>query len=268
MDSRFEAYCCDRLDDSEWRLAESHLKDCSQCREELAGLNAVDPLVKDVFRHRLSVARSPRAPQLRLRVFPVAATALAIIAVVTGLVFIRPTVNAPELPPVAIQAPVAPTESVEPKPAEVEPDVARAKPDEIRPAVPPSVIPPPGRLTNGEPFAVIDAAGYVRHLEDFRGYVLVVGVWSDDQPQAAQNLDQVYRTFASNANFRLLGVANGPQNVVPGATFPIVYNYDSRLLGAKESEFVVIDAKGTERLRGSLLTDTSNLLQGVRSALQ
>jgi hypothetical protein len=265
MDERFEAYCCDRLEEGERRLAESHLKECLHCREELVGLEAIDPLVKDVFRHRLNVARSPRAPQMRLRVFPVAAAALAVIAVVAAVVSMRTSAPTPVLPPIAIQAP-APLESVEPKQTE-EPAINRAKPDEIRPTVP-SVIPPAGRSNNGELFAVIDPAGYVRRLEDFRGYVLVVGVWSDNQPQAAQNLNQVYRTFANNASFRLLGVANGPQNPVAGVTFPIVYNYDSQLLGAKESEFVVIDADGAERLRGSLVTDTSNLIQDIRSALQ
>ena len=263
MNTNLEAYCCDRLSSDELRQAKSHIENCQTCQEELRDLRAVDPLVKELFRYRLAVARTPAAPR---RLVPAAAAVALAGGVLAIALLVRPGSQPIELP-----SPSLPTRSAVEQiiPKDTEAGVTRAKPDATA-ALSPSAGPVNGSTAgnSSEAFAVIDPAGYVRRLEDYRGNVLVFGVWSPDQPQAARNLEAIYRTFTTNTRFRLLGISNRRQQTPAGITFPVVYNHESRLLGARESEFVVIDGTGAERLRGSLLTDTAGSLQRIRAILE
>ena len=263
MSAHLEAYCCDRLSGEECAQARLHFETCSACREELAGLEAIDPLVKKLFRYRMAVARSPRTAAPRRRWVPATAAVLALSAVLVVALFLRPvSVPSPDQTPAIAPATPAITQESVPKDAGPE-DVARAKPDAIaNPASGPAAAPPPA-AGNLEPFSVIDPGGYVSKLENYRGYVLVFGVVSANG-QDAQNLDRIYQTYAANAKFRLLGVS--PSRPAD-SRFPLVRNFNSTLLGARDGEFVVLDANGTERLRGSLLTDTATLDRTIRTLL-
>jgi hypothetical protein len=104
-------------------------------------------------------------------------------------------------------------------------------------------------------------------LKDYLGHVLIFGVWTGKQPRTVANLERVYQTFGPNPKLRILGIANQRQQKPATATFPIVFNQGSRLLGANESEFFIVDGKGTVRARGSLLQDGNVVVASIRSAL-
>jgi hypothetical protein len=263
MNAHFEAYCCNRLSPHDEGIADSHIQSCEACQEELRGLNAIDPMIKELFRQRLAAASARRTAPSRRFVPAAAGAALAAAAIALVLLF-NPGSETPD--PQAVPAQAQSAQQTVPKddgPAAID----RAKPDEA--GAPLSSAAATGTNSNAaaEAFAVIDPAGYVRRLEDYRGYVLVFGVWSPDQPQAAANLEEIYRTFARDTRFRLIGVSSR-REPAPDVIFPVVYNSDSRLLGARESEFVVIDAGGAERLRGSLLTDAADTIRSVRTVLE
>lgn len=261
MSANQEAYCCDRLSDGDLQRATTHIESCEYCREELREINAVDPLVKNLFRRRLAAARVPRAPR---RLVPATAAVALAGGVLAIVLLLRPGASPVDTPAVSF-APPAVTSEVVPKSA-AETAVTRAKPDgTAAPAALTPAAPTDGDAT--EAFSIIDSAGYVRRLEDFRGNVLVVGVWSADQTQVVRNLEQIYRAFARETKFRMVSVLVPRKTAPSGIAFPVVYNYDSRLLGLKDSEFVVIDRTGEERLRGSLLTDTANLNQTIQALL-
>ena len=172
---------------------------------------------------------------------------------------------------VAARTAVAPAVPVEAPPPSIKDDVAtgaqRAKPvpgGEKEEAVPPTQSAPAAnaaspRDANVPDFLVTDPAGYSRRLEDYRGHLLLIGVWSGDQPKAAASLERLYKAFASNPNLRLIGVSNERLAKPVNTTFPVVYNQGSRLLDAKPGEFVLLDESGAVRLRGSLTGDLGNL---------
>ena len=177
------------------------------------------------------------------------------------------TVN--PVPPVVATSTEAPVPAV-PKLSTSAPQ-ERAKP---QPAAPDPAIPnvanavAPAAADDTRPdFLVTDAAGYSRTLKDYRGYILIFGVWNGKQPRTVASLERVYQTFGPNTKLRILGVANEHQLKPPTATFPIVYNQGSTLLGAKESEFLIVEAGGTVRARGSLLQDPDQVVATIQSAL-
>ena len=267
MNANQEAYCCDRLTGEDLRRATSHIDACDACREELHQLNAVSPMVQELFQYRLAVARTRRTLQAPQRLVP-ATAAVALAGGVLAIVLLLKPATLPVVTQTPLPSPQTAAEQVIPK-TEDAGSIDRAKPDAATPpAAPVSGAVAPNAANNAEPFAVVDPAGYVRRLEDYRGNVLVVGVWSPAQPQAARNLDDVFRAFTNNPNFRLVGVLTPRQGVTSSYTFPVVYNYDSRLLGIQESQFIVFDAVGKEQLRGSLLADTARLNQTVRALLE
>ena len=112
-----------------------------------------------------------------------------------------------------------------------------------------------------------DPAGYSRTLADYRGYTLLIGVWSSNQPNSAANLERLYKTFGSNPKLRLIGVTNERQAKPANTTFPVLYNQGSRLLDAKEGDFVLVNSTGSILLRGSLKEDSGSLEKSLRAAL-
>jgi hypothetical protein len=263
----------------EERVARGHIEVCSTCRQEIQALHAIDPLIKSYFKHELAralkrpsgaVAGRERRRSLRLGL---AVTALAGILLV--FVVRSPQVNTGRVPE-SIQPQMPPAASVEPTPPNVKADAPlapeRAKPSpggERREATPeraPRGGPAPvsGLGPDAPDFLVTDPAGHSRTLDDYRGYSLLVGVWSGNQPRAAASLERLYKTFGSNTKLRLIGVSNQRDAKPANTTFPIVYNQGSRLLDAKPGEYVLLDESGIVRLRGSLTGDLGELQMLLR----
>jgi hypothetical protein len=270
VENNLEALFCDSLNEEQTRLARAHIDNCVACREETQMLNAIDPVIKQHFRRELAIARRPRAVNTR-RVFGVSGAALAVVAILLFAVTRPPQTN-PVTPPLPSQSQIAPTASVVPPPpikndAPSE-DTGRAKPipgvDRVTGLQ--SFVPPPVAVSPNAPdFIITDPAGYSHTAEEYRGHVVVIGIWSDDQPEATANLDWLYRAYASNTKLRFFGVSNSGQTKPANTTFPVVYNQGSKVFGAQSGDFVVLDENGSVELRGSLVKDFDSirrLLQG------
>jgi hypothetical protein len=127
----------------------------------------------------------------------------------------------------------------------------------------PSLSPMPV-ASNAPDFLVTDPAGYAHTLDDFRGHVVVVGVWSRNQGESIANLERLYKSFATNPKIRFVGVPNDRQSKPDKTTFPVLYNQGSKLFGAKPGEFVLLDENGTVESRGSLVKDIDALTKTLR----
>jgi hypothetical protein len=226
VEKNLEALFCDRLSPEEARLARTHIDSCNVCRNEVAALNAIDPLIKKDFQRQMSLARAPRRARMSF-IYATAAAGLA--AVLLMAVILR----APELTTVNPLPPVEMAETTPPppveapsaaKPLEKPQELARVKPE---PAPPADAIPQQRAVVadkNAPEFLVADPAGYSNTLEDYRGRIAVIGVWSNDQQEATANLDRLYKSFSSNTKLRFVGVTNQRGARSPNTTFTIVYN--------------------------------------------
>ncbi|PYS50942.1 MAG: hypothetical protein DMG13_19780 [Acidobacteria bacterium] len=273
LETKLEAFFTGELTTEEERRARGHIDACSNCRQEIQALHAIDPLIQNYFQYELRRALKPRSrtvagrPRRALGV-GLAATALAGILLVFALRSPQ-VITVPALEPAQPQIAPAASETTPPNiKADVTAEAKRAKPSPggEKQALEPSPVqgsgtPIPGSGPDGTApdFLVTDPAGYSRTLEDYRGHVLLIGVWSGDQPKAAASLERLYKTFGSNTNLRLIGVSYERQAKPTNTTFPVVYNQGSRLLDAKPGEFVLLDKSGSVRLRGSLIGDLGNL---------
>ena len=272
ISKNLEALFCDQLTADEDRLARGHIANCEHCRAEVQALIGIDSLIKKYFQQQLAFAQAPRRRRMSVA-YGVAAAAVAVILLV---VFVqRPAQVNTSIPAAATQLQPPPNiSSVEPPavPAKTDAvaDSERAKPSvssaESQPARPDAqaTLRAAGSSGNTPEFLVIDPAGYSRTLEDYRGLVLLIGVWNSGQPEATANLEQLYKGFGSNKNLRFLGVSNERQSKPANTTFPVVYNQGSRLLGAAPGEFVLLDEAGSVRLRGSLVNDFEDLQKQLR----
>ena len=268
ISKNLEALFCNGLAPEEDRLARTHIESCPGCKEEVAALTAIDPLIKSYFQRELSLAGRRRSPSaFPRRVLGLTAAGVAVAAILFALV-----PRAPETTPIAQPpAPIAQTTPVEPAPNKADGATSeRAKPSptvkdqaevrgDIRPSDSASALD-----SNAPDFVVTDPAGYSRTLGDYRGYTLLIGVWSSSQPDSAANLERLYKLFGSNPKLRLIGVTNERQAKPANTTFPVLYNQGSRLLDAKPGEFVLLDESGALRQRGSLQKDFENLSRLLR----
>jgi hypothetical protein len=262
IEKNLEALCCDTLSPEENRLARAHIENCASCAKEVAALNLIDPIVKRFFQSELNRAVAPR-PRRALSPSFVGVSAAALISVAI-LLFI--TLPAPQQAPVAsapaVAQQIAPAPSPQAEPVVKSTDtttVERAKPVEPAPADRVPANRSSSAQSDGPDFQVTDPAGYSRTLADYRGHVLIIGVLNTNQPDVTANLESLYKTFGSNPKLRFLGVSNDRQARIANATFPVVYNHGSKLLGARPGEFVVVDESGATQLRGSLMKDLDNL---------
>ena len=265
-----EPFFCDLLTAEQDRLARAHIDSCAACREEIQGFASIDPLIKQHFRQQLAIARAPRR-----RSFAVAfgaAGVSAVAAILMLVVFLRapetsvptPTVSQPQMGPL--------------QPAAVPPVIKDNAADELERAKPQPALPEKGARAesarsegvrpDAPEFLVADAAGYSRTLADYRGRILILGIWSSHQPSSATNLEHIYRDFSANTKLRILGVSNERYFKPGNTTFPIAYNQGSRLLDTQPGDLVVIDNDGVIRYRGSLLTDSNDLVKSLRTALE
>jgi hypothetical protein len=274
LSANLEAFFCDGLDAQQLQLASEHLKTCLSCRSEVQALRDVDPLVKQLLEFRMTKAfAGAHAPKRGLGFqLGLAGAAVALVGVVVfvaslgrtgGLGGLLPASqtslqseggpNSPDRNDVKVDdatpAPRAKTDAPDPKSAGIKPG-------------------PEPAITDSSPaFLVTDPAGYSTNLDDYRGHVVFIGVWSADQPEAAQNIQKLYQAFGNRKEVRILGVTSRNQERPAGMTFPMVFNNGSRLLETRSSDFVVVDKEGNVQMRGSLLGDPNALTTKIRAKL-
>jgi hypothetical protein len=266
IETNLEALFCDTLTEEESRLARAHIQGCTSCRREAQALNAIEPVIKNYFRHELEIARRPQFVH-KGRVFGVSAAAGTVVVVLL-LLLLRGPQPSPLIAPVAVAPTVAPAPQVN-TPAPIKQndpgEVQRAKPS-------PEPAAPTDRSTRSVPvikpdapeFFVTDPAGYSHTLEEFRGHVVVIGVWSRKQAESIANMERLYKTHADNPKLRFLGVSADRQPKPPNTTFPVVYNEGSKLFGAQPGEFVLLSETGSVEMRGSLLKDFDSLQKAMQ----
>ena len=262
VEKNLEALFSDRLTDDESRLARSHIEMCAACRKETMALNAIDPLVKNLFRRELAAARRPRAIH-RGRVLGFSSAAVAAAALLLLLIARTPQLP-PALGPVASVPEASAPASAAPGPAPVKidetEDVQRTKPTAA-----PNVAADRKRQTapavtsNSPDLLVTDAAGYSHSLEEFRGRTVIVAVWDNDQTEGIANIERLYKANVANPKVRFIVVSNERLPKPPNTTFPSFYNQGSKLLGARPGEFVMLNESGLTELRGSLVKDIESL---------
>lgn len=275
IETKLEGFFCENLSAEENRLVVQHLESCRACREEVDSVRSVDPLIKRLFQNDLAIARAPR--RLRWSAL-VGATAAAVAAVIVVLVLRVPQPSAPvpmlsQAPPPSVVATSHTEVSSTPKVSD--PAIQdRAKPqpaspdDGVNSAVPAaSDSKASDKNLPVQEFVVTDPAGYSRTLRDYRGHILIFGIWNGKQPQTVATMEKIYEVFSPNTKLRILGVAKQRQKKPASATFPIAYNQGSALLGAKDAEFLVLDGEGNVRDRGSLLQDPSAAVERIRLIL-
>jgi hypothetical protein len=265
VEKNLEGLFCDQLSSEENRAARTHIENCTSCRTEVDALHAIDPLIRNYFRRQLAAAtRTHAVPTRRMLVIRVAAVAAVALLLVVLLRTPQITTVLAPVEPAVEDMPVVSAEMPPPVKAETQPDVIRAKPSagpgaaDRRPVVPAPI------TATAPDFLVSDPAGYAHTLEEYRGQVVIVGVWSSDQPEAAEAMERLYKAHAANPKVRLIGVSHLQEVRPAGMTFPVLYNRGSRLLGAEPGEFVVVSEDGIVELRGSLVKDFDSL----RSALE
>src|SRR6185369_2063734 len=165
-------------------------------------------------------------------------------------------------------APVPQTEPTTPAIKQNEqstPQLSKPNPEPATPADRLPVVPPVPVASSAPEFLLTDPAGYSHSLEDYRGHVVVIGVWRHDQRESIANLEQLYKTFATNSKIRFVGVPSDRQSKADNTTFPVLYNQGSKLFGAKPGEFVLLDENGNVETRGSLVKDIDSLTKALRS---
>ena len=264
IEKNMEAFFGDGLDDLENQLARAHVEGCDRCRREVAALIAIDPVVKNYFRQQMSIARTPRRVRRSL-IYGTAAAVLA--AVFLFAVMLRgPQVNTTSPSPLSQAQTAANTSAEAPLVIKEEAggETLRAKPDELPATAGISASPARADDRNAPDFLVTDAAGYTRSLNDFRGYVALIGIWSSGHPEALANLESLYKNFSSNTRLRFVGVTSESGAKAANTTFPVFYNQGSKLFGARPGDFVLLDETGSVRLRGSLTTDFDTLLKSLQ----
>jgi hypothetical protein len=266
-----EAYFCETLGEEDLRLAAEHLKTCLNCRKEVQALNDIDPLVKQVLEFRMTKAEAAaRAPRRSVPFqLGLAGAALALTGGLAFLVFSRQT-GSPTVPQLPSSATASNTDSpvAETTKTDDSTPTLRTKPDApgTRPTVskpgPEPVIP-----DNAPEFRVSFPEGYSTNLQDYKGRVLVVGVWSSDQPEAVKNLQKLYQAFGTRREVQILGASTRRLDRPAGTTFPMVFNNGSRLLETRTSNLVVVDKEGNVQMRDSLIGDSGTLVAKVKTKL-
>jgi len=265
IDKNLEAFFCDKLPEEETRAAQEHIESCASCRSQTQELRAIDPLIKNYFQRELAIARRPRAIH-RGRVLGVGGATVAAVALSLVLLIRTPQPSTVVAPVPQNSAPIASVENPAPIKSPVSPEPVRSKPlPEPTPAADRRPAASAPVTANSPDFLVTDPAGYSHSLDEYRGHVVLIGVWGHDQGESVANLERIYKANTANTNLRLLAVTNERQAKPANTTFPVFYNQGSKLFGAQTGEFVLINETGGVELRGSLVKDYEKLrreLQG------
>ena len=257
LDSKLEAYFCDELIGDDLGRFQSHLASCANCRQQVEGLKGIDPLMRRVLQHRLSIAQMAAHTNGRPRVFRVVLTAAATLAAAGILLVVgmRSTQETPApsatVQPPAIQVPVQP-DGIK-KDSAPEQSVNLGKPSlDGTPAKPASQPQLDNPAANGPEFMITEATGYTATLETYRGRILLFGVISPAQKAAVSNLEQLYEAFGANGRVAIFAVARHREDDFRGVKVPLFFNNGSKLLGAGEGEFRLVDSTGKTKLEGNL----------------
>src|SRR5262245_61760767 len=216
VESHLEAIFCDTLGEEENRLARAHIESCAACRSEVQALMAIDPVIKKYFQTQLAQAvRAGDTPARGIRRFRWSFQAAAVALVALVLVIVLRAPQADHVPaPVPVQTAAAPAASVEgpsvnKNDAVLQAERAKPAPDAIAEAkaTDRSAALPSAPDTNAPAFLVSDPAGYSHSIQDYRGFKLLIGIWSPDKPQSIAALERVYKTFGSDPRLRFIGVS-------------------------------------------------------------
>ena len=272
LNANLEAFFCETLGADELRQASEHLNTCENCRTEVQSLRDVDPLIKQLMEFRMAqVQAAVETPRRGFVLNPVrlglAGIGLALAATLGFAVFLHQT-RSPEVNLPLAQPAVPGVESTATKTDNGSAPTLRAKPDapsQVSSAAP--VVTEPVIPEDAPEFSVMDPAGYSTNLQDYRGRVVLLGVWSADQPEATQNLQRLYQEFGTRKEVRMLGASSRKQERPTGTTFPMVFNNGSKLLEARNADYVIIDKEGQVQMRGSLGGDPNVLISKIRKKL-
>lgn len=264
IDKNVEALFTGTLSPEEQDRAQQHIENCGPCGKEIAALNSIDPLVKRYFESEMNRVRraTPRTAS-KGRLIVLGSAALAAVAILLAVILQtqRPNPSAPKIDIAqsntsAQPGAARPARNLDAGTADVE----RAKPSESAAAditQSTGVLSTPG--SNAPDFLVSDPAGYSRTLDDYRGHIFVIGILKPGEADSVSNLERLYRMFETNPKFRFLAVSNDRRFKPTTTTFPVAYNQGSRLLGAAEGDFLLLDEGGSIQLHGSLIKDFDNL---------
>jgi hypothetical protein len=261
-ESKLEAFFAEELPPEELGMFKTHLGSCEDCSRQVRELNGIDPVVRQVFQHRLATARAAAQWNTRPRVWKLALAGSAIaLAAVLGISLLIPRHQETQQPIAKDQPKItapAPEEIVEaPKQkTTAAPLTGLGKPGDGTTAPPAPQPQLDNRPADGPEFAVIDANGQSNTLDAYRGHVLLFGVVSSDQKEATTNLQELYQAFGSNPKVRIIGVPNHRDDKIEGATFPIWFNHGSKLMGVQNGQFLLLDASGASKVKGSLANAT------------
>jgi len=271
INQNLEALFSGTLSHEDQQRAQQHIENCGPCGEEVATLNAIDPLVKKYFQDELNrVRQGASRPAKRGRLVLVTSVAL-IAAGLVAAVTLRTSQPNPAVPSTAALPSANSSRPQESLPSVKSTDeggtLERAKPvDSISNPAPVTAAGAETADNNAPDFMVIDPGGYSRTLADYRGYVFVVGVLKSDQSDATSDFERVYKEFAANRKIRFLAVANDRQFRRANTTFPFAYNQGSKLFGAVPGDFILLDESGSVQLRGSLTKDFDKLEKALQNA--
>jgi len=262
--SKTEAYFAEDLGTEDLNRFQNHLSGCAECHRQVQEIQDIDPLVQQVFQHRVAQAGRAARWNTRPRVMRLAlagATVALIGAIGIGFA-LRPEPVAPpsainhkqEMPPEQ-SAPGIPKKSngsiVDPK---------LGKPGDQQPAAVASQPTLDAPKADAPAFSIIDAAGYSATLETYKGHVLLLGVISPEQKEAVTNLEDLYKKFGKNPAMRVACVASHRADKFESSPCPIIfYNNGSQLLNVKAGDFLLLDRNGARRLGGSLAKDASKV---------
>ena len=269
--TNLEAFFSESLDAQQLQLASEHLQSCLSCRSEVQALRDLDPLVQQVLKFRMSKALAAAHAPKRSIPFQLglAGAALAVMGILAAVAYqgYNRGLGGILAPGQAALQKSASADNSDVKVEGTDP-VSRAKMDAPETKTKETKPGPEPAITDSSPaFLVTDPSGYSRNLEDYRGHVLLIGVWSTDRPEAAQNIQRLYESFGSRKEVRILCVTSRDQERPTGMTCPMVFNNGSRLLETRNSDFVVVDKEGSVQMRGSLEGDTNALTAKVRAKL-
>jgi hypothetical protein len=271
FNANLEAYFCDSLDTQQLQLALDHLKTCLSCRSEVQSLRDLEPMVKQLLEFRMAKATAAAHAPRRSIGFQLglAGAAVAVVGTLSFVVFLRHGDRPGNLTS-AVGSARQNSDSLNPGDVKLDETAPapRAKPDAPDPKLPGVKPAPEPAITDNSPaFLVTNPEGYSTSLEDYRGHVLFIGVWSSDRPEAAQNIQRLYQTFGSRKDVRILGVTSRTEKRPAGMTFPLVFNSGSRLLETRSPNYVIVDKEGNVQLRGSLVGDANTLTTKIRAKL-
>jgi hypothetical protein len=264
IDKNLEALFNGNLSQEDRDRAQQHIENCRTCGNEVAALNAIDPLIKKHFQNELGRVRRASSPTVAKGRLAALGSAVLIAVSLLLVVILRPShpdSAVPNVQPAAASVAARPATAQPPQSVDgTTPEVERSKPVEIAAgdaAQSQRALPASGG--NAPEFLVSDVAGYSRTLDDYRGHVFVLSVLRQGDVESASNLERLYKVFEANPKFRFLAVSSERLLKPANTTFPIAYNRGSKLFGASPGDFVLLDEAGSIQLRGSLVKDFERL---------